>query len=380
MGNALDWQASVMKIVHIMQSTAHGALSYSDLVSGGRGVTGSEQAMLYLAKTQADQKHQVTCYIPTDTPGFQNGVDVIDVRRTWPRLRRMDTADVVVSWLSSDLLRGLSDKQLRITNLQINDWMMNSNGYEEWVDVFVVCTASHKAHLWTEPLHPKDTANVEIIPNGVDNARFAGTPNRKIRKCVYLSSPDRGLHWLVAMWPEIRFAFPDAELHVFYEVQKWLDTAILLNNDVSLRARYVCDRGNVLGSHGLYLRGAMSPTQLAQELLTADVMLYPCDPVRYTEGFGVAVLDSCAAGVIPIISNADAFGEVYGVEGSGVYVVPKSNDRKWLDDFLELSLTVMGSSMEQKEDNRKTVQTFAHQYDWTKIGVMWDNLFERYKK
>ena len=139
-----------MKIAHVLIETAHGPLSYGDLASGGRGVTGSEQAMLYLAKAQAAAGHQVLCYMPTESAGFDGGVELLDVRTAWPRLRRMDGVDVAIAWLTADPLRQISDRVLRVHSLQINDWMLCGYGFNQFVDRYVMVSEAHRRHLWGE--------------------------------------------------------------------------------------------------------------------------------------------------------------------------------------------------------------------------------------
>lgn len=359
-----------MKICHVLRETAHGPLTYRDLSSGGRGVTGSEQAMLYLAKAQAAAGHHVLIYLPTDTPGHDGGVQLLDSRSAWPRFRRLDGADVVISWTTADPLRNLNPSTLRIHSLQINDWLTNGFEYEKSVDVFVAVSEAHKAHLLGEIGAP--TGEWEIVPNGT--ALVPAVGERMPRRCVYLSSPDRGLHWILAMWPEIRFAFPDAELHVYYEIQQWLNNAVLLNSEVGNRAMYVVNKINDLKNHGVVLHGAVPPEQLASELAKSDVMLYPCDPIKFTEGFGVAVLDACRAGVVPVITDADALGEIYGM--SGAVVVSRNGDRRWTDCFLEASLRLLGSE-EEKAERRKSVQMFSKKYLWEEVATMWQSMITR---
>jgi glycosyltransferase involved in cell wall biosynthesis len=175
------------------------------------------------------------------------------------------------------------------------------------------------------------------------------------------------------MWPEIRFAYPDAELHIFYEVQQWIDKAILLNSEVGIRARYVVRRIEALKRHGVVLRGALPPVQLAQELLQADVMLYPCSPVRHTEGFSVSTMESCAAGAIPVITDADALGEIYGQ--SGACVIPRSPGREWTDTYLEVVLKLLGDS--GREKLRDQVREFSRRFDWGVVSGQWQEMIER---
>lgn len=359
-----------MKIVHIVPDTAHGPLSYSDLTAGGRGVTGSEQATLHLARAQVQMGHDVLVYMPTDHPGYSDGVQILDIRMTWPRLRRADTADVAISWISADPLRLLGSKPLKIHSLQINDWLVNAINYEQHVDVFVAVSQAHKAALMTEAMAP--VGDWEIIPNGT-----AVIPNpavRKARKCAYLSSPDRGLHWLLAMWPEIHFAYPDAELHIYYEVQRWLDKALLMNSEVGNRAKYTISKLNNLQKHGVVVHGAVSPAAVAADLMTSDVMLYPCDPIRFTEGFGVAVLDACRAGAVPVITDVDALGEIYAE--SGAVIVPRGDTRAWTDHFVEAAIQLLGDE-EDKALRRTKVQAFAEHYSWGNVAQTWQSMIER---
>ena len=366
-----------LRIVHALLETAHGPLGYSDLTAGGRGVTGSEQTMLYLARAQAQRGHSVVMYLPTDKPGYEHGVEILDVRASWPRLRRIDGADVVISWLSADPLRFAGPKALKIHSLQINDWMLCGADYHKHVDVFVACSQAHKEHLLREGGHPPLDYPFEVIPNGTDIARFSTSLQRKPRRCVYLSSPDRGLHWLIAMWPEIRFAYPDAELHIYYEVQKWLDGAILLTSEIGNRARYVINHIQGIAKHAGVMHGAVPPENLAHGLASCDVMLYPADTIRFTEGFGVAVLEACAAGVVPIITDADALGEVY--QKSGAIIIPRGPDRRWTDRFLDTVLTVF-KDRDALEALRPFVRNFAAQYDWSHVADLWDAMFMKYRR
>lgn len=364
-----------MRITHCLMETAHGALSYADLVSGGRGVTGSEQTMMYLARHQAQSGHRVVCYMPTDQPGFFDGVEVHDVKTGWPRLRKADDSDVMIAWLTADFLRNMGSNTLRVLSIQINDWMLSTHGFTNFVDVYVAVSNAHRRWLSAEQGAPGEEAVWEILPNGVDTSRFVEPKTRVKRRCVYLSSPDRGLHWVLAMWPEIHLAYPDAELHIFYEVQKWLDSAVLLNSEIGQRAKYIVRRLNELKTHGVFVRGAVSPKVLAEELLQADLMLYPADPVRPTEGFGVSVLEACAAGVPPVITDADAFQEVYGE--SGAWIIPREKSRKWTDAYIEMVLHLF-QEPRLIEEARGSVRAFAQQYHWTAVAQQWDAMINRH--
>lgn len=363
-----------MIIVHAVHQIAHGPLSFDDVVTGTRGVTGSEQAMLFLAKAQAEAGHRVFCYLPCDKPGLSNGIEFLDIRTAWPRLRRMDQADVVIAWLSADPLRNANPHSLRIHSLQINDWLMCGPNFDAFADVYVSVSQAHKDHLTRQFGSPTDDHKWEIIPNGVDITRFTRNKRRVPYRCVYLSSPDRGLHWLLSIWPEIRFKYPQAELEVFYEVNTWKEAARGLFNEAGIRAEYITKKGVALEHAGVHFRNAVSPQFLAEELATADIMLYPCDTIRFTEGFGVAVLEACAAGVVPFVTDCDAFGEIY--QNSGAFIIPRGNDRQWIDRYTETVLQTF-ANRQLIEDRRGLVRAFAERLDWPIVTKQWGEMIER---
>jgi glycosyltransferase involved in cell wall biosynthesis len=226
--------------------------------------------------------------------------------------------------------------------------------------------------LQTMPGAPPETSKVIPMPNGT-NMRSVGVDHVPYR-CAYLSSPDRGLHWLLSIWPEIRYAFPMAELHVFYEIEQWFKNTRILYNDVGMRARYVASRLETLGkNHGVILRGAVAPAVLQDELARCDLMLYPCDTVSFTEGFGVSVMDACAVGAVPIITDCDAFGEVY--RESGVYMVDRTG-RAWVDHYRDAVLEVM-ETRDTLQPRRTSVQEFSKQFRWPEIAKRWEPLYTK---
>lgn len=366
-----------MRIVHILSRTAHGPISFSDLVTGGRGVTGSEQTMLLLARAQALRGNEVVCYLPTRQPGVQEGVELIDIDSTWPRLRRIDSADVVISWLSADGLRNVPSRAVRICNLQINDWLLCAPRHESYTDVYVLCSEAHRSHMLKQHNAPVDQSKCVIIPNGIDCTRYRVAPKRR-RKCVYMSSPDRGLHWVLYLWRQIRYEFPDAELHVFYEIGKLAKDALFFDNEVGQRMRYIVGAVERLASHGVFVHGAVAPANLFLELADSDLLLYPCDPAnKFTEGQGMAILDAMASGVVPVLTDADALGELYS--SSGAVMVSRTETAEWVDHYLEAVLSIMKDDPDV-ERRRHEVFRFARQYDWSQILPRWEALIEQQRQ
>lgn len=126
--------------------------------------------------------------------------------------------------------------------------------------------------------------NVYIVPHGYDPNEIY--PSRKVKKqCLYASSPDRGLDFLLDIWDKVHLAHPDATLFVTYgakrpDVKKWLN--------------------------GVYFLGDLDENQMNELYRESDVWCHPCTGV---ELFCITGLKAQAAGCVPVIIPAMALDE-----------------------------------------------------------------------
>jgi len=372
-----------MRIVHLLQFCPHGRLDRDHIVAGARGITGSEQALMAFAKASAMEGHRVVVYIPTTGDFLHEDVWYKDSVSRWPRLEDLDDSDCVVAWLSADPLLRVSPTAFRVMVLQINDWGMCATQDPRFrhVDRFVVQSQSHVESLWQKPLHPVDRERTIVIPNGIQLSRFAASPPRIKDRLIACSSPDRGVHWMLYLWPQIRQAIPTATLHIFYEVQKWAAIAVQHANEIGQRARYMLDVLPGLESHGVVLRGAVSPEEIAKELLRSDLMVYPCDTLQFTEGFSCSTMEACAAGCVPIITDTDALGEVY--KDSGAVIVPRTQNGTWIEAYRDAVISMLRTGQDPHdplpmslEARRAKCRAFGAQYDYSLVGKQFHDMLE----
>lgn len=111
-----------------------------------------------------------------------------------------------------------------------------------------------------------------------------------------------------------------------------------------------------------------------ESYIANGAVVHNCDTVRYTEGFGVAVMEACAAGVVPFLTDTDALGEVY--KSSGAVMVPRGSDRRWTDVYLEQVISML-RKREEIESKRDVVRAFAKSYDWAVVAKQWSNMIDR---
>jgi glycosyltransferase involved in cell wall biosynthesis len=275
-----------------------------NLFTSPRGLTGSEISCIMLCRAMQLRGHDAHLFIgKMPREGSQ-----------W---------DVAYSWLEPDQLRTI-DARLRMVNQQVNDFAYCHPGFDEFVDIYTSPSETHKQYLLSLPgehaIHPDKWV---VIPNGVDPSQY--DISKKVPgRVIYASSPDRGLHLLLEAWPEIKRRVPHAHLRVFYEMSSHLKTfgqqeIFMVRGQVELgltevgyRIRYIQRALELYKRFDVENVGSVSRERMALEMSEAEVLAYPCDTIRFTEGFSVTTMEACAAGAIPVVVGVDALQEIYG--------------------------------------------------------------------
>lgn len=281
-----------------------------------RGLTGSELSCIEFARGMAARGHDVELFLPLSEP--ERVIDGVQFRSLRGLLGIDASYDVAYAWNEPDLLREVGAK-FRMVNQQLNDFVYCRPRFDHFVDCY---TSPSQTHLdYVAPLSGSPL-KWEVLPNGCDSTKYRGkkVPGR----VVYASSPDRGLHLLLSVWPKIKEAVPGAHLKVFYEMGPWLDT-FLGHDEIHMqrgevergltetgyRARYVSLALDRLSGLSVTRAGSVSRDEMAREMSQAQCLAYPCATIRFTEGFSVSTLEGCASGAVPVIMPADALGQIY---------------------------------------------------------------------
>ena len=351
------------------------------------GLTGSEGSFFNLARTLSERGNEVVVFC--DTPGEQDhaaGFKMLPIN-TLGAFPRVQGVDAMLAWNEPDYLKFAPVGALRVCDQQLNDFGYAGGGWYaqagRWVGPHVSQNWRGLVDTWVSPSrnHADNVMKAEgvpmnrcaIIPNSVDLDLFAGSPQRNQHRAVWCSSPDRGLHHALSLWPEVRRHIPAAELHVFYALGSWLARARDAGDDVGRRARYIENALNRLQGHGVIVHDAVPNVQMARELQASACLIYPCDPVRYTEGFGCSVLDAAAAGCVPIISTADALPEVHGDASIGIV----GNPAETRDAWVRAVVAVMDGAIDETAHAR--MKRHAQKHSRHAIADQWVQLISEAK-
>ena len=305
-----------------------------------RQIGGGETAMLNCASEWATQHggNEVLLFCPC-SPGHKYGIDFIPIDHFVPFITSLDV-DVLVAWDFPHAFRFADRVKHRVLAFQLNHAEVGV--FSSVIDEYWHPSNWHRdrfCKLWPEI--PVRHAFGDMT-NGVDVSRYervAQTDVRADHRVIYTSSPDRGLHHLLRFWPRVRDAVPDAELHVYYDIKRWLES-----NFEGEKNGYVLptlDRAKYIAMvvqdppPGITFFGGVSQGSLAKAQIGASVLCYPCDPVAPTEGFSMTVLEGITAGCSVLTTNADAFPELWsGVPGVQILPLPVQDD-VWVDALVK---------------------------------------------
>lgn len=287
-----------------------------------KGIGGRETAVIMLGHKWAEMGHHVECIVPTrksSTRGFPNGgrIDFIPLAGMEAFLR-FTHHDVIVSWEDStvfdhpDVIR---NSHLRVIGMQVAHLDLAEEQLPN-IDA-IVCLSDWAVRFLNESLGGMvPDEKFFVIPNGVDLSRYPyyGHDVNRVRRnqkfFVYSSSPDRGLHHLLRLWPRVRReVMKDATLQVAYGVTQWTEHLRWSHNIQGEIAREIAHR--IKTTRGVIDIGRVGQSKLAHIQAMSCMMPYPCDTFQPTETGCISVVEAMAAMCPVVTTDCDSLGEQY---------------------------------------------------------------------
>lgn len=299
-------------------STGPRPFDFDRIEDDPRGLTGTDNSFLGYARGLAGRGHAVSlfCSLQRERRTWRDGVLSASVY-PYEERRGIDAKafDAALAWNDIRGLRDVDPRVLRVLDTQINDYGYTTPEDHAAVDLYLAPSAPLARRLEPMARQQGATGAWRVAPNGCDPTVYdvgAKVPGR----CIYASSPDRGLHVVLECWARIRREVPHAELRIFYHsLDKWFGEIAQNERDPQWTSREHARRATIaralIDQPGVEVVGSVSRRRMAREYSEAMVVTGPTTTISFTEGFGVAVLEGCASGAVPCISTVDAFGEIY---------------------------------------------------------------------
>jgi glycosyltransferase involved in cell wall biosynthesis len=212
----------------------------------------------------------------------------------------------------------------------------------------------------------------DFVPNGIDLARFPADVPKVFGRCVYASSPDRGLIDLLQMWPAIAKVDPKAELHVAYGWNTF--DRLIASGRQDIAEQKAAIEKVLAKTPQVVMRGRLGQNDLAMLYSESVAMLYP---TSFLETSCIGVMEACAGGCVPIVSTAGALKETAregGIIVSGPNGTPSSPwSTAWRDFFVHVAQGVLFDSVVRRHGEQRA-RAAAPSFAWARSFEKWDEV------
>lgn len=338
-----------------------------------RGLGGRETAAVRLSENWARMGHEVHVFCPRQTSKtFEYGSGTATFMTTDMALPMLTTFqyDAVLSWESPELFQVPNVREnckAMLCGMQVAHFSTNDDEAIQAPDCWVALSPWHAKFMDSQA--PGQMRNVSVMPNCVNIDLFdVRNPTKMLNapiEFLYASSPDRGLIHLLESWTDIREEFPESYLHIAYGIEKFVSDARFAHGEVGEMAINI---EKLIDQDGIIYHGRIGQDELAKLHMKCDALLYPCDPMSPTETGCITVIEACASGNIPVITDADCLEEEFS---DVAVVVPLP----W--DPIRYVRTVR-STLNDRDlvaDLRVRGRQFAETRRWDVVAMDWIDLF-----
>jgi glycosyltransferase involved in cell wall biosynthesis len=330
-----------------------------------QGLGGTESAVVYLAEAFAHRGHRCVVFNGCSEGRSVNGVeyarwesmparcigdrpDVLVAIRSWDTIGRLRLAPLQIFWtgdaFDQPYVQALSKTEARA---EIDVFMLQS----DWQ------AATFQSHH-TIPV-------VQIIKTTLGTAASANVDTRRAvcaarpRRLAYVSTPFRGLDVLLDLFPRIRKACPDAELHVFSSMRVYGVTAADDQYDVLYRKARALE--------GVTLVGSLPQLELAERLEQCRVLAYPN---HFEETFCIAAAEAQAAGCPVVTSALGALPETVG--DAGTCIPGDSRSARYQNAFIAECVDLLTNDARWQTMSDRARARAATRFSWPAIAEHWE--------
>ena len=326
------------------------------------GIGGSEEAVIHMSRLLAKKGYLVDVY---GTPNEEMEEAGVRWKHWYTYDAKRHPGDIFIAWRLPEYIEhappsGKTRVFLWCHDVQLPHWWDEARMNR--VEKIFMLSKDHRATL---PQAPEE--KIFYTANGIPVEQFIETFPRDPYKCLYMSSPDRGLEYLLHAWGKIREAVPKAELVVAYGfTQNYDDLAKGDARKTAFKTKIM----EQLQQPGIKYVGRISHAEIAHHCLTGQIWPYPC---IFREISCISGMKAQAGGLIPAIMNTAALKETvqHGLRVNGDIRDPKTY-RAWIDSVIGLL-----QNPEECEKMRGPMREWAQQkFAWETVADGWDELFK----
>jgi len=329
------------------------------------GIGGSETSHIEMAKGLAVAGNRVESCAPI--PDDCELIDAVGVPwKDWQLYLEVPYPDIWVIYRAPRLVDDLPDGAVAWLICQDVDYTGRGNDLtperiEKFSRIVALCE-THGAFLRAK--YPSAAERVFVSSNGIkaDLIRFTESLDirRNPRRLMYGSSPDRGMEFLLDVFPRAKEIVPDLELHIYYGFDN-------INKLTKPWIRQNAERLKLMTEQpGVMVHGRTPQPELIKEWFKAGIW---CHPSNFTETSCITCMDAQACGAIPITNPLWAVAENVR---HGIFIegdVSRDYIRnRYVDELVKLAL-----DPEKQDSIRSEMMPWARdRFAWERFVSQWE--------
>lgn len=319
-----------------------------------KGITGSEESVIYVSKKLADLGFKVVVFGDPPAGSIHSSIEAN------PRFLSLDRPytgflDIAISWRMPHIARELKQHAGKVYFWPADT--CDRRYSREMIEAFddVLWLSKWQREQWIS-INPEFARFSSVFGNGINPEEFSFPQKRdNPYSCIYGSNYSRGLEILLDIWPKVKERFPKATLDIYYGWQHWGCLAPEKEKKMRKQIPNLLD----VQEHGL-----IGHAELNQAYGRASLWTYPC---IMPETFCITAIRAQMSGAIPVI-----------IEGSALYETVRHGYKCHRpEEYLSLLLNAMkDAGTISIEERRKIGEFILNEYTWEKIAAGWKQLFE----
>ncbi|MBX9922669.1 MAG: tetratricopeptide repeat protein [Rhabdochlamydiaceae bacterium] len=321
------------------------------------GISGSEEAVIYMSEQLAILGYQVTVFgnPPKDSKYSASSAN--------PRFTTWDVElpaklDIGIVWRipqAGERLRQFAHTLYFWPHDDVTGMVLTKEQIHTFDDVLWISHWQRKSWIAQYPEFSKFT---HITGNGINPKQFHRAAHRENPySCIYASNYARGLDKLLAIWPQIKAQFPKATLDIYYGWKHW--GLLSAEKELELK-KQVKD----LEALGVQEHGMVGHEALVAAFEKASFWTYPCTAV---EAFCITALKAQLAGAVPVVCKNTGLLET----------CPNGFACSDVQEYAHLLIKAMESAEQIPVETREKIGEFVlEEFTWGKIAHKWQRIFE----
>ena len=323
-----------------------------------KGLGGTEGFIVQVARELA-MGHDVRVY-------NRSPIEMPSNRILWSNIRRFnpqEDRDILISFRMREIFEE-NPKGYKIIILADTESIgLGDQVRAGKVDLVMFVSQWQKDKIAAEEQIPEE--NCMVASNGVRLSEFANDIEKVPGMCIHMSTPERGLSYLLELWPKIQLFQPDAELHLFSSYLGWgvsLEENQSMCGGQYMQAEYLAQTGNKIVNHI-----HANVNDLREWQMKSQLFLYS---TRFFETCCISALEAAAAGCVLVCSDIAALHErvVDGVTG---YLIPGEAGTPEHDWLFVSKVNELLMRPEKLNEMGLAAREYAKAYDYSAMVGPW---------